>query len=119
MFDDYSDIERVKNTISILSGDRSEEFKEMASALCISQSSLEWKENVMRFCLDFRDRFKMFTGPEETNVSDPLEHERIDPCFNLMRQIGKGKKSMRDVTYLQNISDTLAKDFELVYKNIK
>ena len=119
MFDDYSDVERVKNTISILSGDRTEEFKEMASALSISQSSEDWKEKVMEFCLDFRDRFNMFTGPKETNVSDPLEHEKIDQCFTLMRQIGKGKKSMRDVTYLQNISDVLAKDFELVYKNIK
>ena len=119
MFDDYDDNERVKNTISIIYRDRTEEFKEMASALGISQSIENWKENVMQFCLDFKECFKMFTGSKDPDISDASEHKQMDLCFTLMRQIGKGKANMRDVTYLQNISDMLAKEFQIIYKNIK
>lgn len=119
MFSDYTDKHRVSNTITILEKDRSEEFKELASALAVSQSSDNWKEDVIHFCLDFKECFRMFTDSKDPDISNDSDHKQIDRCFTLMRQIGKGKTSMRDVTYLQNISDTLAKEFEIVYKNIK
>ncbi|QLH04453.1 hypothetical protein C5F49_03310 [Nitrosopumilus oxyclinae] len=116
MLDNFPDMDRSISAIKILEGDRTQEFKELASALGISQSSESWKELVMDFCLEFKDCFTIITDNQDPEESerDPIVH-----CFILMRQLGKGKSSMREVTYLQNIADTLAKEFKLIYTHTK
>lgn len=115
MFKDYDDKDKVAHSISALEGDRIQEFKELASALGISQSTENWKELVTDFCLNFKECFSIFTDNKDLETT---ERNQIDQCFTLMKQIGKGKSSMREVTSLQNIADTLAKEFRLIYNHI-
>lgn len=116
MLQDFPDDGRVRNAILILEGDRIQEFKELASALGISQSGEDWKEKVVEFCLNFKECFSIFTDRLESPMFEP---KQVDKCFTLMRQIGKGKSSMREVTNLQNIADTIAQEFKLIYNHTK
>ena len=116
MLQNFPDEERVKNAIFILEGDRTQEFKELASALGVSQSEDTWKETVVDFCLNFKECFSIFTDKSESLMSEP---KQVDKCFRLMRQIGKGKSSMREVTSLQNMADIIAQEFKLIYNHTK
>jgi len=118
-FDEYSDKERLNDSLSLLIRDRSHEFKDLASALGISTSSTNWEESVLQFCLDFNDCFKIFTESKEPDDKNDSDHQKIHKCMILMRQIAKGKMSMIEITNLQNIADMLSREFKLIYKNIK
>lgn len=116
MLQNFPDEERVRNAISILEGDRTQEFKELAAALGVTQTRDTWKEEVVEFCLNFKECFSIFTDKSESSLSEP---KQVEKCFTLMRQIGKGKSSMREVTNLQNIADTISQEFKLVYNHTK
>lgn len=104
---------KTKRSLDMLLVDRSNEFIELANAIGYSTSFNNWKEFILRFCLEFNDCFNMWTEKE-----DHGNHNKIHKCMTVMRQIANGKSNITQVSKLQNIAYKIAKDFNTIYYRI-
>lgn len=109
---------KAKESLEMLLIDRKNEFKELANSMGIPATTTNWEYIILKFCLDFNKSFKALTTLEGPNDSTEESHNKIHQCVSLLRQIARGKKSMNEVTHLQNLAYTLAEEFKTVYNRL-
>lgn len=104
--------ERARQALDLLLRDRKNEFKELSNSLKLPHSTDDWEVIVLKFCLDFEDCFKTWTNSEEP------DHNQIHKCMTIMREIAKGRKSVIEVSHIQNTAYNLSKEFHEIYRRI-
>ena len=109
---------KAKESLTVLLVDRRNEFKELAVGMGIPTTSKNWEQTILKFCLDFNECFYVITRPEGPNDQTEDSHNKIHRCMTLIRQIGRGKKSMTELTHLQNAAYTLGEEFKTIYKRL-
>jgi len=105
--------ERARHALDLLLRDRKNEFKELSNSLKISPATSDWEIIILKFCLDFEDCFKTWTDNKEP------EHNQIHKCMTMMRVISKDKKSVTEITHIENIAYNISKEFQEVYKRLR
>jgi hypothetical protein len=107
--------EKIQQALEILYVDRENEFRELSEALLTekAKSMPNWKEFVLNFCLDVGDSFKTWTGQKPQSATSPQK------ALTLLKQLGKNRTSMNQLTHLQNISYNLSSEFKEIYKRLK
>jgi len=109
---------KTKESLEMLLIDRRNEFKELANSMGIPANATNWEYIILKFCLDFNKSFKALTTLEGPNDTTEESHNKIHQCVSLLRQIARGKKSMNEVTHLQNLAYNLAEEFKTVYDRL-
>jgi hypothetical protein len=104
------DPERAKKALDLLLRDRKNEFEEIAQSMRIPTNSEEWEIIILKFCLDFEQCFDIWTGTEEPNQTKTYK------CMTVMREIAKGKKTVTEISHLQNVAYNLYKEFHNIYQ---
>jgi len=107
------DQERAKQALDLLYGQRKNEFKELAQALKIPTSSDEWEIIILKFCLDFEECFEIWTGREKPDQGKTYK------CMTIMREIAQGKKTITEISHIQNVAFNLYQEFHNIYGRIK
>ena len=102
----------VRNTLDLLLRDRRNEFSELAEVMKIPRTSEDWEMIVLKFCLDFEECFKTWTGDIEP---DAIKNTK---CMTIMREISRGKKHMHEIMHLQDIAYSICVEFHQIYKRI-
>lgn len=107
---------KVKNALDMLLVDRKNEFKELASSILknipSSISIPNWEEFILKFCLDVSDSFETWNGKKPIAPNSDLK------ALTILRQLGRDKTSMIQLTHLLNIAYDLAEEFKVIYKRI-
>jgi hypothetical protein len=103
---------KARNALDIVLRDRKNEFRELAKSLKIDPSSDDWEIIILKFCLDFEDCFKIWADKGEP------DHNQIHKCMTMMRQVSKNKKTIIEVTHIQNIAYHISKEFNEIYKRL-
>jgi hypothetical protein len=117
--DDFES-KKAKESLEMLLVDRKNEFKELANGMGIPTNSPNWEHIILKFCLDFDQCFKeVLTTVEGPNDATESSHNKIHQCLTLLRQIGRGKTSMIEMTHLQNLAYTIAEEFKTIYKRLR
>ncbi len=111
---DNYDLKKADKALQMLLIDRSNEFRVLAKGIGYPTTTKNWELIILNFSLDFDDCFKSWV---DNNA--PSDHNLIHKCMTLMRQIGRGKSNMTEVTHLQNVAYLIAEDFKSIYKRIE
>lgn len=109
---------KARESLEMLLVDRRNEFKELANGMGIPLTAKNWEHIILKFCLDFNKSFKALTVLEGPNDATEESHNKIHQSISLLRQIARGKRSMIEVTHLQNLAYTLAEEFKTVYARL-
>ena len=108
--------EKMEYALEVLYKDRKNEFNVLSQAF-LGKEKLDktpnWKEFVLNFCLDVSDSFKTWSNQKPPSSTSPQK------ALTILRQIGNGKKSMRELTQILDIAFDLAEEFKNIYKRIK
>lgn len=115
MHDEFEEL-RTQKALDMLYVDRKNEFKELAEAIMHRDPTMnpiaDWEYFVLNFCLDVSKEFKSWIGQNTIHQNSDLK------ALTILRQIGKGKTSMNQLTRLLNVSYDLAEEFKVIYKRI-
>ena len=107
--------EKTKRALDMLLIDRGNEFRELAE-LIIRGSSKEsvknWELFILNFCLDVCLAFKTWSGQKETEPNSGLK------ALTILRQVGRDKTSMLQLTRYLNVACDLAEEFKVIYKRL-
>ena len=106
------DPEKAKKALDLLLRDRNNEFKEIAGSMGIPTNTEEWEIIILKFCLDFEECFEIWTGSEQPDQTKAFK------CTTIMREIAKGKKSVTEVSHIQNVAYNLYQEFHNIYKRV-
>lgn len=107
--------EKTRRALGMLLVDRKNEFRELASALAPKKSTTgmeNWEMFVLNFCLDVDDAFKSWSGKSVLEVTSPTK------ALTILRQLGRGKNTMNQLSHMLNISYDLATEFKVIYNRI-
>lgn len=104
--------DKTRKALELLLRDRKNEFKELAESLRIPTSAEEWEIIILKFCLDFEQCFEIWTGKEKPDQNKTYK------CMTIMREIAKGKKSVTEISHLQNVAYNLYQEFHNIYQRI-
>ena len=109
------DKEKIQQALVILYKDRKNEFRELSEVILAEKGNTmpNWKEFILNFCLDVGDSFKTWTGQKSSSVTSPQK------ALAILRNLGKNKTSMNQITHLLNISYDISREFKEIYKRVK
>ncbi|MDH3276886.1 MAG: hypothetical protein OEL77_00305 [Nitrosopumilus sp.] len=109
------DKEKIQQAIEILYKDRKNEFREISNVILTEKVKTmpNWKEFILNFCLDVGDSFKTWTGQKSPSLTSPQK------ALAILRNLGKKKTSMNQITHLLNISYNISNEFKEIYKRVK
>jgi hypothetical protein len=111
------DENKIKQALSMLLIDRSNEFRELSDVLLRTPKSLEsiqnYDEFVLNFCLEVNDAFKTWSGQASLSINSPQK------ALTILRQLSRDKTTMNQLAHLLNISYTLADEFKEIYRRLK
>ena len=107
--------EKIQQAIDILYKDRKNEFDELSNAILTDKvkNLPNWKEFILNFCLDIGDSFKTWTNQKPSSTTSPQK------AFTILRNLGKNKTSMNQISHLLNMSYDISNEFKEIYKRIK
>ena len=112
-YDEY----RTQKALDMLHVNRRHEFKEIAQVIMNKDPTVnpikDWECFVLNFCLDVSEQFKSWTGKSEIVQNSDLK------ALTILRQVGKGKTSMNQLTRLLNVSYDIAEEFKVIYQRIQ
>lgn len=115
MLSEY-DEEKVTRALDMLLVDRKNEFKEMTHTVFARvPPGLEVSDQdkvVINFCLDVAEAFPTWTGDA------PLQNTSPSKALTVLRQLGRGKTSMNQLSHMLNLAYDLAEEFKVIYKRI-
>ncbi len=116
MHDEFEE-NRTQKALTMLYIDRKNEFKELAEAIMHKDPTVEpikdWEYFILNFCLDVSKEFKSWIGQTGILRNSDLK------ALTILRQVGKGKTSMNQLTRLLNVSYDLAEEFKVIYRRIE
>ncbi|MDX1440941.1 MAG: hypothetical protein R3237_00595 [Nitrosopumilaceae archaeon] len=104
--------EKAKKALELLLRDRKNEFKEIAQSIRIPTTTNEWEIIILKFCLDFEECFEIWTGSSQPDQTKAFK------CLTIMREISKGKKTVTEISHIQNVVYNLYKEFHNIYKRV-
>ena len=104
--------DKAKKALDLLLRDRKNEFKEIAGSIRIPTNSEEWEIIILKFCLDFEECFEIWTG------GDQPDQKKTFKCMTIMREIAKGKKSVTEISHIQNVAYNLYQEFHNIYNRL-
>ena len=104
---------RARGALNLLLRDRRNEFRELANSIGIPLTSEDWEVIVLRFCLDFYECFNIWSSSVSPNPN------QTQKCMTIMRSVARGKKTISEISHIQNIAFNLCKEFENIYGRIK
>ena len=107
--------DKIQQAIDILYKDRKNEFDELSKAILTDKvkNMPNWKEFILNFCLDVGDSFKTWTNQKPPSTTSPQK------AFTILRNVGKNKTSMNQISHLLNMSFNISNEFKEIYKRIK
>jgi len=107
--------EKIQQALVMLYKDRKNEFDELSKGFLTDKVRLmpNWKEFILNFCLDVGDSFKTWTGQKSPSLTSPQK------ALAILRNLGKKKTSMNQITHLLNISFLISNEFKEIYKRLK
>jgi len=106
---------KTKRVLEMLLNDRGNEFRELAELIIqgsAKESIKNWELFILNFCLDVSLAFKTWTDQKETEQNSGLK------ALTILRQVGRHKTSMLQLTQYLNVAYDLAEEFKLIYKRI-
>lgn len=106
------DPEKARKALDLLLRDRNNEFKELAESMRIPTNSEEWEVIVLKFCLEFEECFEMWTGEEQPDQTKTYK------CMSIMREIAKGKKTVTELSHIENVAYNLYQEFHNIYQRV-
>lgn len=109
---------KAKESLEFLLETRRNEFKELAQGMGIPTTAKNWEQIILQFCLEFNRCFYAITTLEGPNDATDQSHYKIHQCMTLLRQIGRGRTNMIELTHLQNLAYSLAEEFKTIYKRL-
>jgi hypothetical protein len=110
---DYTE-EKIQEALKILYQDRKNEFSELSQVLGKKKGEMDnWKEFILNYCLDVGDSFKTWTWQKPPSTTSPQK------ALTILRQIGKGKKSMNQITHVLNNAYNISAEFKEIYRRLK
>ena len=106
--------EKIQKAIDILYKDRKNEFDELSKMILTEKAKTmsNWKEFILNFCLDVGDSFKTWTGQKSPSSTSPQK------AFAILRNVGKKKTSMNQLTQLLNVSYDISNEFKVIYNRL-
>ena len=108
---------RTKKALDMLILDRKNEFKELAETIMHKDPTVnpikDWEFFILNFCLDVSKEFKSWVGQSGVLKNSDMK------ALTILRQLGKGKTSMNQITRLLNTSYDLAEEFKVIYRRIE
>lgn len=108
---------RTRKALDMLILDRKNEFKELAETIMHKDPTVnpikDWEYFILNFCLDVSKEFKAWAGQAGTARTSDIK------ALTILRQLGKGKTSMNQLTRLLNTSYDLAEEFKVIYRRIE
>ncbi len=108
---------RTKKALDMLILDRKNEFKELAETVMHKDPTVDpikdWEFFILNFCLDVSKEFKSWAGHSGVLQNSDMK------ALTILRQLGKGKTSMNQLTRLLNTSYDLAEEFKVIYRRIE
>ena len=108
---------RAMKALDMLLIDRKNEFKELAETVMrrdpTTRPIKDWESFILNFCLDVSKEFKSWTGQGEVMQNSDLK------ALTILRQLGKDKTSMNQLTRLLNTSYDIAEEFKVIYRRIE
>ena len=109
--------DRAAKALDMLLIDRKNEFKELAEAVMRKDPTAEgiddWEMFVLDFCLGVSEEFRVWSGVDNTVQNSDLK------ALTILRQLGREKTSMNQLTRLLNTSYDLAEEFKVIYRRIE
>lgn len=112
----FADVTRSKKTLDILLVNRRSEFRELAeSVLRYVQEPIDlsvWGEFILAICLDVRESFDSWSDRKPSSRLSDLK------TLIILRQFGKGKTTMIQLTHILELAYMIADEFTLVYERI-
>lgn len=108
--------EKIQEALRILYTDRKNEFQELALIILGEKKQKEmpnWKEFILNFSLDVGDSFRTWSGQKPPSATSPQK------ALTILRQVGKGMKSMNKLTHILNISYNISMEFKEIYRRLK
>ncbi len=107
--------EKIQQALVMLYKDRKNEFDELSKAFLTDKVRLmpNWKEFILNFCLDVGDSFKTWTDQKSPSLTSPQK------ALAILRNLGKNKTSMNQITHLLNISFLISNEFKEIYRRLK
>lgn len=108
---------RAKKALEMLILDRKNEFKELAETVMnkdpASSRIKDWEFFILNFCLDVSKEFKSWAGQSGIVQNSDIK------ALTILRQLGRGKTSMNQMTRLLNTAYDLAEEFRVIYRRIQ
>ncbi len=109
----FADEKVMKKTLDLLLVDRNNEFRELADIIGIPKTVPGWECIILKFCLDFRDCFVMWS-----NKDKDLDHNTVHKSMTLIRQLAKGRKTMTELAHWENLAYTLGQEYSEIYRRL-
>lgn len=109
----FADEKIMQKSLELLLNDRNNEFRELANIIGIPKTTIGWEFIILKFCLDFRDCFIMWSNKEKD-----LDHNSVHKSMTLIRQLAKGRTNMTELAHWENLAYTLAEEFKAVYSRL-
>ena len=111
------DDEKTNRALEMLLVDRKNEFRELApvvfARLPPGMGPIEgWEKFVLNFCLDVDEAFKTWTGDAALESNSP------NKALTILRQLGRAKNTMNQLSHMLNIAYDLAEEFKVIYRRI-
>jgi hypothetical protein len=109
--------QKTQQALEMLLVDRKNEFREIAETIMqkmptSTHSIKNWEEFVLYFCLDVSRSFSSWSGDA------PLEPNAGAKALTILRQVGRAKKSMINLTRELNLAYDIAEEFKAIYKRL-
>jgi hypothetical protein len=101
-----------REALNSLLRDRKNEFKELANSIHIPQTSEDWEVIVLKFCFDFDECFAIWSSSQSPTST------QTQKCMTIMRELAKGKKTVTEISHIENIAYNLCKEFRNIYRRI-
>lgn len=106
---------RTAMAMEMLILDRKNEFKEIAETIMHKDPTgtvENWEYFVLNFCLDVDKEFKAWVGQSAIQQNSDIK------ALTILRQLGRNKTSMNQITRLLNTSYDIAEEFKVIYRRI-
>ena len=114
MHQEYED-QRTERAMQMLILNRKNEFKEIAETVMHKVPTgavRDWEYFVLNFCLDVSKEFESWVGQTEIRQNSDIK------ALTILRQLGRGKTSMNQITRQLNTAYDIAQEFKVIYRRI-
>ena len=112
----FVDMGRSRAALDILLVNRRSEFREIAqSILSYPQEPIDlslWDSHILAVCLDVKESFDSWSDRKHPSKNSDLK------TLIILRQFGKRKTTMTQLTRLLDLAYNIAEEFRIIYERV-